>query len=410
MATTIIGNGPPYMLIYADEAPSGEFGKVVVDGGVVQLDKSSHNDNYAHVFIKGTLNEGESYLKIEDAASNVLVKVDHTGKLNALVGITAPEITSIANATATNAVTLATITPKVTANETAIAAHVPVLADHTNAINANTSDRTLATHLATDQTLVRRKNDVDGTEFSILTVNVVNVGQAAAAYGDSTFQWIDQDVNGNNINNSFARLGTNIVELGDLSEAGNGLELSAVPLQGQTKNNKIELFPEHSAPSIQLQCSKTPGVPWVRMKDEAGNTCIEFERHGVSNALVYSENFIITPGNVYTGTLSRGVQRFTFLLNGNWTTAAGDLVIKLTSDGYVQDHFISNLDVAVDQSDVNSYISSVVYVGRVSKHYKQSPTESEVRIVLKKEDLGGETFIPSGSKIVLTIQNNKLII
>jgi hypothetical protein len=239
---------------------------------------------------------------------------------------------------------------------------------------------------------------------------VLNVGQAAAAYGDSTFQWIDQDANGNNIDDSFARLGTNIDELGDLSEAGNGLELSALPLQGQTKNNKIELFPEYSGPSIQLQCSKTPGVPWIRLKDETGKSCIEFESHGISNALLYSESFIITPGNIYTGTLSRGLQRFTFTLNGNWTTAAGDLVIKLTSDGYVQDHFLSNLDVAVDQSDVNSYISSVVYVAQVSKHYKQSPTESEVRIVLKKEDLGAETFIPSGSKIVLTIQNNKLII
>ena len=136
----------------------------------------------------------------------------------------------------------------------------------------------------------------------------------------------------------------------------------------------------------------------------------QFERHGVSNALVYSESFIITPGNIYTGTLARGMQRFTFTLSGNWTTAAGDLVIKLTSDGYVQDHFLSNLDVAVDQSDVNSYISSIVYVERVSKHYKQSPTESEIRIVLKNEFLGGETFIPSGTKIVLTLQNNKLII
>ena len=127
MATTIIGNGPPYMLIYADETPSGAFGKVIVDGGEVQLDKSSHNDNYAHVYIKGTLQNHESYIKVEDSASNVLFKVDNTGKLNALVGITSPEITSITNASTTNTVALTTITPKVTANETAVAAHVTVL-------------------------------------------------------------------------------------------------------------------------------------------------------------------------------------------------------------------------------------------------------------------------------------------
>ena len=124
-----------------------------------------------------------------------MLRVDNSGKLHATSGLVAPEITTLTNSVTNNTGTLTTIAPKVTANETAVASHTTLITGHTTsignnttAIGLNTTDRTNATHLATNDTLVRRLNTGDtGTQFTTLTTNLINVGQAAAAYGWGSF-------------------------------------------------------------------------------------------------------------------------------------------------------------------------------------------------------------------------------
>lgn len=406
--TTILGNGPAYISYFPEEKSASEFHRVNVDGGAVVLDHSSHSDEYAHVFIKGNLQAHEKYLKIENNSNVELLTIDNTGKLHASVGVVAPEITTLTSAVSTNTSSLTTISPLVTAHATQLAAHTSDLIGVNNTLNANTTaialnttDRTNATHLATNDTLVKRLNTGDGTVFTTLTTNLINVGQAAAAYGDSSFQWIEQN-NGQNVTGSFARLGTNIDEMGDLSEAGDGLELSGLPTAGQTKYNKIELFPAPSAPSIQLQCSKDASVPWVRLKGQGGFSWVEMDTFGISQAITEDSSSNISPGNHLTGSLGRGLCVYYLTLTGNWDGSNPKLVVVLT--GYVNDYLVRSLEVALVGN-----VSSTVYVDRYSKSLKTPASTSELRIELKHELLGGETNIPSGSVIQLSLMNNSII-
>ena len=409
MATTIIGNGAPYVMYYPEEKNEVDFHRIRVDGGAVQIDHASHNDSYAHVFIKGNLQNHEKYLKVENNSNVELLTIDNTGKLHATVGIVAPEITTITSAVTTNTSALATITPKVTANETAVASHTTsiasnttTIASNTTAIGLNTTDRTNATHLATNNTLVKRLNTGDGTQFTTLTTNLINIGDAAAAYGDSSYQWIEQQ-NGQNVAGSFARLGTNIDEMGDLSAAGDGLELSGVPASGQTKYNKIELFPASSAPSIQLQCSKDASVPWVRLRGDLGFSQIEMNLYGIAQAITFDSTTNISPGNHLIGVLGRGYCVYYLTLTGNWDANNARLVIKFT--GYVKDYLVRSVEVALVGN-----LSSTVYVDRYSKTIKTPANTSVLRVELKHELLDGETNIPSGTVIRLSIMNNYIVL
>ena len=409
MATTIIGNGTPYKIYYPEETPQSEFHKIKVDGGSIVLDKAADHDEYAHLYLKGNLQSHEAYLKIENNSNVELLRVDYTGKLHATNGIIAPEITTLTTSVTNNTGTLTTIAPKVTANETAVASHTTLITGHTtsignntSAIGLNTTDRVNATHLATNDTLVKRLNTGDGTVFTTLTTNIINIGESAAAYGDSSYQWIEQS-NGVNVAGSFARLGTNIVEMGDLSSAGDGLELSGLPTAGQTKNNKIELFPASSAPSIQLQCSKDAGIPWIRLNGQGGFSWVELDLFGVSQAVTNTSQSNISPGNNLTGVLARGLCIYNLTLTGNWSANNPELIIVLTDR--VKDHLIRSVEVSLEGN-----VSSTVYVDRYSKTIKSPASNSELRIVLKHELLSAETNIPSGSVIKLTIMNNRIII
>ena len=410
MATTIIGNGIPYKIIYPEEKSASDFHKIKVDGGSIILDKAADHDEYAHLYLKGNLQNHEAYFKVENNSNVELLRVDNSGKLHATSGLVAPEITTLTNSVTNNTSTLTTIAPKVTANETAVASHTTLIGtnttsigNNTSAIGLNTTDRTNATHLATNDTLVKRLNSGDGTQFTTLTTNLINVGQAAAAYGDSSYQWIAQDNNGQNIAGSFARLGTNISEMGDLSSAGDGLELSGLPTAGQTKYNKIELFPASSAPSIQLQCSKDASVPWVRLNGELGFAWVELDLFGVSQAVTNTSQSNISPGNNLTGVLARGLCIYNLTLTGNWSANNPELIIVLTDR--VKDHLIRSVEVSLEGN-----VSSTVYVDRYSKTIKSPASNSELRIVLKHELLGGETNIPSGTVIKLAILNNRIIL
>ena len=73
--------------------------------------------------------------------------------------------------------------------------------------------------------------------------------------------------------------------------------------------------------------------------------------------------------------------------------------------GYVKGFVIRSVEVAAVGN-----ISSTVYVDRYSKSYKTPSSNSELRVELKHELLGGETNIPSGTVIELTIVNNRIIL
>ena len=125
MATSILGNGPPYTVIYPtsrDLDPHvDDFRKIHVDDGVIQLDKASHSDEYAHIFLSGTLQSHENYIRIKDGGNQELLKVDYQGKITA-PGVTAPEITSLQNTQATSVQSITALQTSQGTQDTAISA------------------------------------------------------------------------------------------------------------------------------------------------------------------------------------------------------------------------------------------------------------------------------------------------
>lgn len=417
MATTVIGNGPSYSIYYPDESevsPLSEFQKIIVDGGEIILDKAAHNDNFAHLYLSGALQSHEAYVKIKNAGGTELFKIDYTGKLYAPQGIVAPEITTVTTATTSNTASITSLTSSVGSNTSTISTISTQLTANSNSISSlspqvtsNTLARNGATASAIDSTLVLRDNN-NGTHFATLTSNIVNVGQACALYGDANIQWVAQDSQGNNLPGTICRFGRNHEELGDTSGAGDGLELIGRTVAG-AQRNKIELFPHVSSPSLQMINSKNAGIPWVRLKTHDGSDSFEIDQYGISQIYNNSTAYNLSPGNNYTGVLERGFNQMTFTLSGHWTPASGDIILILKSPAFVKDYIIKQLEIAVDQSSLNSYIQSVVYVDRYTKHLKQSPTESEVRIVLKQELLGAEVNIPSNTILTPVYLNSKVL-
>ena len=399
MASTIIGDGANYTLYPPSEAlinPREAYQRIIVDNGAISIDHASHgaNENDSHLFLKGTLQAHESYVKITNDANVEKLRIDNTGKIHAPGGVTCPEITTVTTATSGN-----------TASITALTGTVTTLTTETT---QNTNQLMSATAAATNGTLVLRHN-VNGTHFAKITSDIVEIGTAQALYGDANIQYIPQDNGGNNIAGSIYRFGSNHEEF-DFTGSGEGIELiGRAPSNPAEQRNSVQMFPQESAPTLQMVCTKTAGVPWVRLNNENDVETIEISEFGLAQRLSSSTQFNISPGSIYTGTLSPGFSESVFTLSGNWTAADGSLTFILKSNTDIEGHYIKCIEVSVDESSSNSYIQSQVYVDRFSKHVKNHPTDSELRVVLKYEFLGGETSIPSGTVLRLLILNNKII-
>jgi hypothetical protein len=66
-------------------------------------------------------------------------------------------------------------------------------------------------------------------------------------------------------------------------------------------------------------------------------------------------------------------------------------------------------ECCIDQSDVEAvYLDSAVYIDRVTKNIKKNQ-HSLIRVVLKCEFLNNETEIPQGTKILVTVNNQKML-
>ena len=72
-----------------------DFEKIRVDDDIeIDHAQAPSNLDKSHLLLKGVLSSGEQYVKIKKNAET-LVHIDHNGKIHALGGISAPELTSI---------------------------------------------------------------------------------------------------------------------------------------------------------------------------------------------------------------------------------------------------------------------------------------------------------------------------
>ena len=122
--------------------------------------------------------------------------------------------------------------------------------------------------------------------------------------------------------------------------------------------------------------------------------------------------FQATPGQAVSGALDVGtLRRYRLHLAVPWSNAADEITLVLQQNSNTDDEEFRFLtcEAFLDESDVEAgYTDSVVYVDRVTKNVRKN-SPSIIRIVLKMELLNGETDIPLGSVVRVTLNNQKML-
>ena len=384
MTTRVVSaTGEVFEVFYPKVDPVTDFTRINVDDGAILLDHAAHNDDtYAHLFLKGTLQSHESFLKIQNSGGTTLLHVDNAGKLYAPQGVVSPETTTVGT------------------NTTAIGVNTVAIAANTAIIDAATSSKT-------DDTLVLRDND-GGTDFTKLTADILEIetGGAVALYGDANIQWVAQDAQGVNIAGAITRLGRNHEEQKDQSGAGDGVEVIGRP-EAAGERNRVQLFAYNGAPSVEVLMNKVPGVPAWRLRDSSNSIRYEIDEYGAAVKLDAPVNLNVVAGVDQNSVLGRGLTVYNLTLQSAWST--GFLVLVVRSNAYVENHMIQQIEVQLDERQASNPISSQIYLVRYEKHLKSQAHNDEVRIIMKHTLLNGETSIPSGTVIRVMVLNTRVL-
>ena len=409
MGTNIFGDGvltsqyPVFDDIFSlYDNVSGFFSKIKVDDDSIAINHAGHDDNAedSHLFIKGTLEDHEAFIKIKNDSNVVLFKINHTGHVLAPMDITAPSVTSNTNAIIANQSNISTNATSLIQDDTDITALQSLTKVDQGAVQA--------TYLATDNSLVQRNNT--GTMFTILNTEVIQVEDQVSMYGDAQLLWIPQEtVNGvlQNVPGSFVRVGrTEAVG----AVAGDGIELVGRAMD-VGKRNEVRITANDTAPSIEIQANKSNTAPYIRCTDENDIVVNEISEDGFSQAMVNSSNIDVIPGIDVSVSLKSGLVRHFVFLTTPWTDVSKDVVILLTTDvvDYEFNYFFT-CEVSLNElTTLPQYTQSVVYVDRISKNVRKDAA-SQIRVVIKLELHNGENQLGDDAILNFTYNNQKMLV
>ena len=414
--TNIFGDGelttqyPVYDDIFSlYDNVSGFFNKIRVDDGAIEIDHAGHTGNVhdSHITLKGNLESHEAFFKIKNAQNTELFRITHAGHLLAPQDITAPSITNNTNAVVANQTGINTNSGAIISNDTDIQAN----ATNTTALQTLTKinvDAVQATSLATDKSLVQRNNTGDGTMFTILNANLVEVNHQVTLYGDSQLWWEPTNTPG-----SFIRVGR--TQYSGNAAVGDGIELVG-PAMDVGKRNEVRITANDTAPSIDLQCNKTNNAPFIRCTDKDDIVQIEISDQGLVQPLTNSSYLEVTPGIDFTALLKTGQVRHIIGFAVPWSDDQKELVFILTTPNEdYEEKFFFSCEVSLNENTPQGvYTQSVVYVDRVSKNLRQS-APSQIRVVMKLEllkNLQGvmETGLTTEHMLDFTYNNQKMLV
>ena len=417
--TNILGDGgvttiyPVYDDVYSlFDNVSGFFKKINVDDGAIHINQAGHGDNVddAHLLLQGQLQDHEAFVKIKNAQGTELFRIDNTGKVLAPQDIVAPSLTTVQNVASTNATSVNTLTSNLnTLEQTMISSDLTLynqIISLQTVINGGTSQ-------AVNDSLVKRDNTA-GTMFTKLNTEVIEVDDQVAMYGNANLMWVPQvTVDGvtSNVAGTHVTVGKNLA-IG--AGAADGLEIFGLPLDANgLATNQVLITANDTAASINLQCNKSNTAPYIRCSNLNDVVQNEISEHGFSQLMLHvNPLFQATPGLVVGGALEGGtLRRYRLHLAVPWSNVADEIPFVLQQNSNTDDEEFRYLtcEAFLDESDVEAgYTDSVVYVDRVMKNVRKN-SPSIIRIVLKMELLNGETEIPLGSMIRVTINNQKML-
>ncbi len=381
----------------------GAYQRIVIDGGAISLDHAEDTVEKSHIHLQADLLETHAFIKVDNAAGTTLFKIGHNGKVHALQGIEAPEISSLQTLRASDSEEVAELIIEYIGTKAQVTALEVANVSTQNILNSSTQ----AVTSSVVGSLVQRGAI---TEFATLQANILNIDDSIAMYGDSNLTWVPQEtVNGvtQNVPGASTRLGNNP---DPTQTTGDGIEIVGRTL-GTAEQNRILLTASQTEPNVELTANKTNEAPYLRcIGGDDDDSVLELTNTGISLKLPVPVAHSVIPGQNYVGPwLKTGVYRVELYLNSNWDNESTEIQVVLENYNEMEDHMFFTAEVMIDQSEVegNTFIESQVYIDRISKNVRS--TRNTVSIALKLKLLEGETEILQGTLLNLTCINRILL-
>jgi hypothetical protein len=389
---------------------SEKFDKLTVDD-VITIDHAQHtgNEDKAHLLLSGDISTGDHYVRIKNS-SGTLLNIDHNGKLHAISGLVAPELTAMSQAITSqseliisNDTDIGTMFDLIAANQTELVATL----ETSEYLSSRVVDSEPATHEAIDNSLVQRDN-TQGTTFTRIDLTNLLVEKQVALHKDAKLNYIPyHTVNGVSVplgplyQYRFGRA----EEIGDGQMHTDGLEfLNPDP-------NEIKLQVNNTTPTIETVNTKDGDLyPWVRHRDSDRVSQVEIDSYGVHTRITNVTSIHnVTPGVVTVVPPGRGITEYVLHLSSAWIFAnVAEHTIQITRT-LVQEAFITAM-VFIDNKDgaPAQNISSRAFLKR-QMHFRNDTGHMIQRYVIGHFVANSEVSFPIGTKIVLRVKNNKLI-
>ena len=401
------------------------FKRITVDGEAIIIDHANHQTNAedSHIILRGNLEEHEAFIKIKNASGTELFRINHAGKVLAPMDVVAPSITAALNASVTNTSSISTLLTQVSTLSTTHTSDMSTLETALIDEDLNLDNKIIAlqliinnalqaTSIATDGTLVLRNNSLatGGTHFTAVTMNTL-ITNYCLMYGNANLQWVPLDNNSQPVAGAIVRVGRNDEEAG--SSVGDGVEIRGLPMLDGSIRNKLLLTANESAPTIEMTCNKSNTAPYLRCRDLNEISQIEISRDGFLQKMYHQHPTFddVSQGASFGAVLGDTILRYTIILDTDWTDSSQTITMNFQRSSAVDDELNNFLtcECCIDQSDVEAvYLDSAVYIDRVTKNIKKNQ-HSLIRVVLKCEFLNNETDIPQGTKILVTVNNQKML-
>ncbi len=380
----------------------GAYQRIIIDNGAISLDHAEDTVEKSHIHLQADLQETHAFIKIDNAAGTTLFRIGHNGKVHALSGIEAPEITSLQALRASDSEELAELVIEYIGTKGQVTALEAANVSTQNVLNNST--QAVATNVV--GSLVQRGLI---TEFQTLQADILNIDNSIAMYGDSNLTWVPQEtVNGvlQNVPGASTRLGRNP---DPAQTSGDGIEIVGRTL-GTAEQNRVLLTASQTEPNVELTANKSNDAPYLRcIGGIDDDSVVELSNHGVSLKLHTPFGYHITPGQTHSlPQLHTGVTRLELFLNSDWSNESTEIDIILVGDNETEDMRFFTAEIMLDQSQVQgSSIESHVYIARIAKNVRS--TTNTVSITLKIKLIAGETFIPHNTMLNLTTINHILL-
>ena len=396
----------PVTAEFARGESSMQFEKIKVDDGI-EIDHANAPSNLdkSHLLLKGSLSSGEQYVRIKKN-SETLVHIDHNGKIHALSGISAPELTAMEsdiNEIAQGITELdndvTTIAQDVNTNEADI--------EH---LQSRILDAEVATSDAVDNSLVRRDN-IDGTVFTRIDASILDIQEEVGLYKDAKLNFIPyHTVNGEQVpfDGYQYRFGRAEEIGGDNSQ--DGLEfISPPPANNDPNGNEVRIQVSSHTPTIETVNTKY-GVPYVRHRDFNRDIAIEIDKFGIHQRFTDTIQLNLTSGIDIEHDLVVGMTKYVITLATNWVFATHHNInvtlrreittpIQLMSAYCYIDNYLG---------PVAGNVKSHVFIRRHSAIREHSGLVKQL-FQLERHAENNETQFPAGTKIILQVDNRMLI-